>query len=86
MVEERINEFLDRVLESKPDRKVNERFADSIKDDLKSFQRFVDELKYGMDLEITEEGALVVRFSSAQGQLYTMYTYNHAVMDREARK
>ena len=28
-MEEKINEFLDRVLESKPDRKVNERFANA---------------------------------------------------------
>jgi hypothetical protein len=33
-----------------------------------------------MKLDITEEGASVVEFSSAQGQVYTTYTFNNAVV------
>ena len=51
-----------------------------IKANAKSFQSLVDNLKYEMKLNITEEGTFVVEFSSTQGQVYTTYTFNNAVV------
>ena len=79
-VEERITAFLDQYLKNNPGRKASERFVGEIKANAKSFQSLVDNLKYEMKLDITEEGAFVVQFSSAQGQVYTTYTFNNAVV------
>lgn len=79
-MEEKITAFLDQYLANNPDRKASERFVGEIKANAKSFQRLVDNLKYEMKLDITEEGAFVVQFSSAQGQVYTTYTFNNAVV------
>lgn len=79
-MEERITAFLDQYLKNNPGRKASERFVGEIKANAKSFQRLVDNLKYEMKLDITEEGAFVVQFSSAQGQVCTTYTFNNAVV------
>lgn len=79
-MEERITAFLDQYLKNNPGRKASERFVGEIKANAKSFQRLVDNLKYEMKLDITEEGAFVVQFSPAQGQVYTTYTFNNAVV------
>ena len=79
-MEERITAFLDQNLKNNPGRKASERFVGEIKANAKSFQRLVDNLKYEMKLDITEEGAFVVQFSSAQRQVYTTYTFNNAVV------
>ncbi len=79
-VEERITAFLDQYLKINPCRKASERFVGEIKANAKSFQSLVDNLKYEMKLNITEEGTFVVEFGSTQGQVYTTYTFNNAVV------
>ena len=79
-MEERITAFLDQYLKNNPGCKASDRFVGEIKANAKSFQRMVDSLKYEMKLDIKEEGAFVVQFSTAQGQVYTTYTFNNAVV------
>ena len=78
-MEEKIKAFLEQYLENNPGRKADERFLDGIKANAKSFQRLADTLSYEMKLNITEEGTLVVQFSSAD-QVYTTYTFYNAVV------
>lgn len=78
-MEEKIKAFLEQYFENNPGRKADERFVDGIKANAISFQRLADNLSYEMKLNITEEGTLVVQFSSAD-QVYTTYTFYNAVV------
>ena len=47
---------------------------------IKTGRTFQEMLVYNMNLEITDEGVFVVQFSNDQGQVYTTYTFNSAIV------
>lgn len=79
-MEERITDYLEAYLKNNPGKSVNERVSSEIKKLCKSFQSLTDKLGYNMNLEITDEGLFVVQFSNDQGQVYTTYTFNSAIV------
>lgn len=54
---------------------INPHVPEEIQRSAKSFKALMDHCGYQMDVNVDEEGSCVVRFSNADGQVFTTYTF-----------
>ena len=85
-LEQQIIDVLKQYVAENSGYSLNEQALAQIHENAKAYESLVNDQHYLMKIEINEDRACVVQFTTEQGNVMTTYTFFKAVISEEAKK